>query len=157
MLYLHQFGRERPDVSILYLPYASYMWFNNTQLPLYRGIDWPGTVYHPYGSILRGKGGNAFNLTEFVRANIGSRRLFITSAVIPKEKLEGFNLWPVGLFFEVGVRQLCDRRSARSSTFPTATGRSARTALCCHSICPTTSRRTVGNTCITARCGSRVT
>lgn len=102
MLYLHQFGRERSDVSILYLPYASYMWFNNTQLPLYSNIQWPGTVYHPYGSILRGKGGNAFNLTEFVKANLGSRRLFITSGTIPKEKpMENYNLWPVGMMFEV--------------------------------------------------------
>lgn len=154
MLYLHQFCRERPDVSILYLPYASYMWYNNTQLPLYSGINWPGTVYHPYGSILRGKGGNAFNLTEFVKANIGSRRLFITSAVIPKEKLEGFNLWPVGLFFEVGLSESMDRRFARSSTSPTATGPSERTAPCCPLTCLATSPRTAGSTCTTARCGS---
>lgn len=61
-LYLKQCLHEYADVDVLYLPYASYMWFNNTQLPLYHGINWPGSVYHQYGSVLQGEGGNAFNL-----------------------------------------------------------------------------------------------
>lgn len=102
MLYLHQFCHERSDVTVLYLPYASYMWYNNTQLPLYPNVQWPGTVYHPYGSVLRGKGGNAFNLTEFIAANLGAHRLFITSWVEHKdEPRDSYNLWPVGLFYEV--------------------------------------------------------
>lgn len=102
MLYLHQSCHKRSDVTILYLPYASYLWFNQTQLPLYPQIQWPGTVYHPYGSILHGEGGNAFNLTEFINANIQQHRLFITAWMDQKEKLpEQYSLWPVGLFYEV--------------------------------------------------------
>lgn len=102
MLYLHQIRHERSDVTVVYLPYVSYMWFNNTQLPLYDNINWPGTVYHPYGSVLRGKGGNAFNLTEFIKANLPNKRLFITSWVEHKdEPRKDYNLWPVGLFYEV--------------------------------------------------------
>ena len=61
-MYLQQCLHERMDLDIVYLPYASYMWFNRTQLPLYPNITWPGTVYHELGSILKGEGGNAFNL-----------------------------------------------------------------------------------------------
>lgn len=61
-LYLKQCLGEYTDVDVLYLPYASYMWFNTTQLPLYHDIVWPGVVYHPLGSVLKGEGGNAFNL-----------------------------------------------------------------------------------------------
>lgn len=61
-MYLQQALHERMDLDIVYLPYASYMWYNRTQLPLYPNITWPGTVYHELGSILKGEGGNAFNL-----------------------------------------------------------------------------------------------
>ena len=62
-MYLQQCEHIREDVSVVYLAYASYMWYNHSQLTLYPEIHWPGVVYHPYGSILRGDGGNAFNLT----------------------------------------------------------------------------------------------
>ena len=61
-MYLQQALHERMDLDIVYLPYASYMWYNRTQLPLYPNITWPGTVYHELGNILKGEGGNAFNL-----------------------------------------------------------------------------------------------
>lgn len=62
VMYLQQCLHEREDVDVVYLPYASYMWYNNTQIPLYPNISWPGTVYHELGSLLKGEGGNAFNL-----------------------------------------------------------------------------------------------
>ena len=108
MLYLHEVCKERPDVTIVYLPYASYMWFNNTQLPLYDSVQWPGTVYHPYGSVLKGKDGNAFNIIEFINANLEHSRLFITSWLEPKDKLfDQYSLWPVGLLYEVGIFVFC--------------------------------------------------
>lgn len=63
VMYLQQCEHRREDVDVIYLPYASYMWYNHSQLPLYTHIHWPGVVYHQLGSILHGEGGNAFNLT----------------------------------------------------------------------------------------------
>ena len=63
VMYLQQCEHVREDVSVIYLAYASYMWYNHSQLSLYPEVNWPGVVYHHYGSVLRGEGGNAFNLT----------------------------------------------------------------------------------------------
>lgn len=62
-MYLQQCEHHREDVDVIYLPYASYMWYNHSQLSLYPNVHWPGVVYHQLGSILHGEGGNAFNLT----------------------------------------------------------------------------------------------
>ena len=63
VMYLQQCEHHREDVDVIYLPYASYMWYNHSQLSLYPNVHWPGVVYHQLGSILHGEGGNAFNLT----------------------------------------------------------------------------------------------
>ena len=63
ILYLQQCLHDREDIDVIYLPYASYMWYNHSQLSLYPKVHWPGVVYHPLGSILHDHTGNAFNLT----------------------------------------------------------------------------------------------
>ena len=119
-LYLKQCLGEFPAVDVLYLPYASYMWFNATQLPLYRDVVWPGTVYHPLGSVLKGEGGNAFTLrgvqdwtlrrSELLRANLPRRRVFINAWYTGKDEPKDFALWPLGLINEVGVAQALNPR-----------------------------------------------
>ena len=119
-LYLKQCLGEFPAVDVLYLPYASYMWFNATQLPLYRDVVWPGTVYHPLGSVLKGEGGNAFNLrwawrwtlrrSELLRANLPRRRVFINAWYTGKDEPKDFALWPLGLINEVGVARALNPR-----------------------------------------------
>lgn len=63
ILYLQQCLHVREDIDVVYLPYASYMWYNHSQISLYPKVHWPGVVYHPLGSILHDRTGNAFNLT----------------------------------------------------------------------------------------------
>lgn len=114
ILYLQQCLHVREDIDVVYLPYASYMWYNHSQISLYPKVHWPGIVYHPLGSILHDRTGNAFNLTfvvddlfsrrEFLDANIDDRRIFVTSWVSGKdEPTDKYKLFPIGLFNEVIV------------------------------------------------------
>ncbi|KAK8815763.1 hypothetical protein WA538_004887 [Blastocystis sp. DL] len=102
ILYLQQCLHDREDIDVIYLPYASYMWYNHSQLSLYPKVHWPGVVYHPLGSILHDHTGNAFNLTEFLDANIHDRRIFATSWVSGKdEPTDKYMLFPIGLYNEI--------------------------------------------------------